>query len=194
MFEQTEDISTEIFTNICDATHHHSYTQFSVVYDLQHKQIHLYNQHNYNNVRIFNLTDELAKGYHIYSIPSLFLISNPPSKPTKPSGSSQGSIGSNYTYSSMSIDTDEDQIYYHFDWGDGTNSSWLGPYVSGTTCYATHMWNQKNIYQVKVIAKDVNDAESEWSDPLPVSMPQPYSKYPVQFFNVLLKILRLFDT
>ncbi|GAG87737.1 unnamed protein product [marine sediment metagenome] len=45
----------------------------------------------------------------------------PPDKPDKPSGESSGKPGVSYVYSSSAIDPDGDQIYYKFDWGDGTD-------------------------------------------------------------------------
>jgi hypothetical protein len=171
LFESTTAISPEFFTSSCDATHNEGYTQFSTVYNLQQKTIYLYWQHNYNQVKVFNLTEEIQTGYHIYSIPSLFDISLPPTKPTTPQGERQGTIGQNYTFSTSSTDGDGDQIYYLFDWGDESVSEWLGPYNSGATCEEKHVWNVKGNYNIKVRAKDSNGAESGWSDPLRITMP-----------------------
>jgi hypothetical protein len=191
MFENTTTISPEFFTSVCDATHQEGDypTQFSTVYNLPQQIIYLYWQHNYNQVKIFNLTQELQSGYHIYSIPSLFNSSIPPIKPTTPQGQRVGTIGQNYTYSTSSTDSDGDQIYYLFDWGDDSNSSWLGPYETGQECTATHTWTQKNIYQIKAKAKDATGAESAWSDPLPIVMPcynTPLLSAMLGFFHFIL--------
>jgi hypothetical protein len=98
-------------------------------------------------------------------------INTPPNKPTKPSGTLNGKINVEYSYTSSTTDPDGDQVYYLFDWGDGTNSSWVGPYASGATASAKHTWTVKGNYQIKVKAKDTSGAESAWSDPLGVSMP-----------------------
>ena len=95
-----------------------------------------------------------------------------PDKPSKPSGSTSGKAGTEYTYTSSTTDPDGDQIYYWFDWGDGTNSGWIGPLASGATGSAKHKWTSQGNYQIKVKAKDTADLESEWSDLLPVSMPK----------------------
>ncbi|GAI41845.1 unnamed protein product, partial [marine sediment metagenome] len=68
-------------------------------------------------------------------------------------------------------DSDGDQVYYKWDWGDGSYSDWLGPYASGDETSATHTWSQGG-YNIKVKAKDIRGYESEWSDPLEVSMPK----------------------
>jgi hypothetical protein len=181
MFESTTTISPEFFTPICDATHVEGFTQFSTVCNLQQKIIYLYRQYNYNQVKVFNLTEEIQSGYHIYSIQSLFNTSNPPTKPTTPQGKREGTIGQNYTYSTSSTDDDGDQISYLFDWDDGTTSGWLGSYNSGVICEGKHTWNVKGNYNIKVKAKDIYGTESSWSDPLPITMP--LSKSPL----ILLK-------
>ena len=95
-----------------------------------------------------------------------------PNKPSIPAGSSQGKIGEEYAYTCIGTDPDGDQIYYMFDWGDGADSGWIGPYNSGEECSVSHIWNHKDNYEIKVKTKDIHEGESEWSDPLPVSMPK----------------------
>jgi hypothetical protein len=95
----------------------------------------------------------------------------PPDKPERPSGSTSGGIHVEYTYSSSATDMNGDFVWFWFDWGDGSNSGWVGPYVSGTTGSANHTWTEKGSYNITVKAKDTLNAESVWSDPLPISMP-----------------------
>jgi len=97
---------------------------------------------------------------------------NPPDKPSKPSGEISGKTGEYYTYSSNSHDIDGDQIYYWFDWGDGTDTGWKGPYDSGDMITESHMWDIQGTYPIKVKAKDNYDEESAWSDSLSISMPK----------------------
>jgi hypothetical protein len=191
LFENTDAISPGFFTSICDATHSEDFTQFSTVYDLEQKIIYLYWQHNYNQVKVFNLTEEIQTPYHIYSIPSLFNTSLPPTKPATPIGEREGTIGQNYTFSTYSTDDDGDQIYYLFDWGDGSVSAWLGPYDSGASCEGKHVWTEKGSYNVKVRAKDSNGVESGWSDPLRITMPYSFDKQILLFFKLLYTHFRI---
>lgn len=101
-----------------------------------------------------------------------FWYDEAPTKPSKPNGPAQGSPGEEYTYSSMSTDPEYDDIFYWFDWGDGTDSGWLGPYKSGQPCYVEHSWDEEETYQIKLKSRDRCYAESKWSDPLEVSMPR----------------------
>jgi hypothetical protein len=96
--------------------------------------------------------------------------SQAPQKPSKPVGQSLGIWNVEYTYTSQTSDPDNDQIYYLFDWGDGSTSGWLGPYPSGTTGVGTHTWTELGTYSVKVKARDVWGAGSYWSDALDVTI------------------------
>ena len=96
--------------------------------------------------------------------------SNPPSQPTKPSGDAFGIWHQEYSYTSSATDPDGDQISYLFDWGDGSNSGWLGPYPSGTTATASHTWTDLGTYNVTVKARDVWGATSPVSEPLLVTI------------------------
>lgn len=96
----------------------------------------------------------------------------PPNQPTKPSGLQVGKRGRSYSYTSVAIDIDDNRIYYLFDWGDGTDSGWIGPYESGQTATASHIWDNPGAYPIKVKAKDTVGEESVWSEPLSLVMPK----------------------
>jgi len=94
--------------------------------------------------------------------------------PYKPilDGPPNGKVGEEYTYTALTWDPNNDKIYYWFDWGDGTNSGWVGLYNSGQSGSASHKWSTKGTYNVKAKAKDINGKESPWSDLLSVTMPK----------------------
>jgi hypothetical protein len=96
--------------------------------------------------------------------------SQPPNRPTKPAGPALGIWHQEYTYTSTTTDPEGDQIYYLFDWGDGSNSGWLGPYTSGQTGVGSHTWTTLGTYVVKVKAKDIWGAGSHWSETLNVTI------------------------
>jgi len=99
----------------------------------------------------------------------------PPFIPSQPSGPISGNTGTSYNYSANTTDPDNDNIYYWFNWDDGNNSGWVGPYTSGSTATASHTWSSPGTYQVKVKAKDTYGAElgTLWSDPLNVIISSP---------------------
>ena len=99
----------------------------------------------------------------------------PPDQPERPTGPQVGKKGRSYAYLSVTTDPDGDQLYYLFDWGDGTQSSWTGPYTSGQTVTVSHIWNSPGTYPIKVKAKDTFDQESVWSEPLTLAMPKTFN-------------------
>jgi hypothetical protein len=74
------------------------------------------------------------------------------------------------SFSAVTTDPDNDDIYYLFDWGDGTDSGWIGSFDSGSICTYDHYWIESDIYEIKVKAKDKNGAESSFSPVLKVQI------------------------
>jgi hypothetical protein len=115
-----------------------------------------------------------------------------PDKPIKPSGQVNGTVNVEYTYITTTTDPDGGQVYYLWDWGDGTHSDWLGPFVSGAQASAQKSWGVKGKYSIRVKAKDIFGAESAWSDPLPIAMPTSKSTQMMSFFAQFLHTLLQF--
>ena len=107
----------------------------------------------------------------------------PPKKPTI-NGETNGKTGVEYEYSFTSIDPEGDDVYYCIQWGDDLSEICIGPFQSGTEQKAKHTWTEKGTYTIKVKARDINEAESDWST-LTVSMPKN------NFYNPILS--RLFE-
>ncbi|MCK5795110.1 MAG: hypothetical protein KAH12_10405 [Anaerolineales bacterium] len=74
MFENSDSISVDLMRDILSATQlEGDYpTQYSTIYDLKENLIYLYLFHNFEEVRIFDLDEELAKGYHVLRMENLF--------------------------------------------------------------------------------------------------------------------------
>ena len=94
---------------------------------------------------------------------------HPPSTPLTPSGRTWGYTDVSYSYSTMTVDANDDDVYYLFDWDDDSTTL-IGPYSSGATVSASHMWSSTGTYNVKVKAKDSHEAWSVWSPYLAVSI------------------------
>ena len=97
------------------------------------------------------------------------LTSNPPATPVL-TGPTNGVFNEEYTYTVVTTDPDGDDVYYFVDWGDETNSGWVGPYPSGVVVSISHIWSEVGIYEVKARAKDIWGARSGWSEPLVVTI------------------------
>lgn len=105
------------------------------------------------------------------SMAIIILPNRPPEKPNTPIGPSSGKAGEEYLYSTSTTDPDGDQVCYLFDWGDGNNSGWIGPFDGGETSSSLHTWGEKGEYVIKAKAKDISGAESDWAT-LEISMPK----------------------
>jgi len=99
---------------------------------------------------------------------------SPPEKPSTPSGKKFGRPGMEYIYKTDTVDPDDNQVFYMWDWGDGNFSEWMGAYNSGDICEASYTWDKKGTYSIRVKAKDVFDEESDWSDPLKMRVPKSF--------------------
>ncbi|KYK27468.1 hypothetical protein AYK20_02640 [Thermoplasmatales archaeon SG8-52-1] len=98
------------------------------------------------------------------------VFNQPPQTPTKPDGPEILGQFAEATFSTSAIDPEGEDVYYKFNWGDGTYSEWVGPYSSGETGEASHSWADYGEFEVKAIAKDINDIQSEWSEPAVVTI------------------------
>ena len=95
---------------------------------------------------------------------STFMLNQIPEIPDKPDGPLTGKPGTEYTFSTSTIDADGDQIYFMWRWGDGDYSDWIGPFDSGDTISTTHTYSKSGNFQIRVKAKDTNDLETDWSE------------------------------
>jgi len=70
----TDRFTVDLFRRVLAATHqeHDTPTVYSMVYDLKRKIVYLYHFHNFENVVVMDLKEELAKGKRVLSLPDLF--------------------------------------------------------------------------------------------------------------------------
>jgi FG-GAP repeat len=116
----------------------------------------------------------------------LFQNTNYPPNPPIITGKPKGKTGTPITYNFTTIDPDNDQIYLFIDWGDDTNSSWIGPYNSGMQVTKTHTWSKKGTYTITAKAKDSKGSEGDWGTflvTMPFSYDLPCHLFWERFFN-----------
>ena len=95
----------------------------------------------------------------------------PPETPAKPTGPPLPIKWTNkiYIFITDTTDLEGDQVQYGWDWnGNGTVDEWTNFYDSGESANASHLWIFSGTYYVKVKARDIYSAESDWSEPLKV--------------------------
>jgi nitrous oxidase accessory protein NosD len=87
-----------------------------------------------------------------------------------PYGPSLGLPGVSYTFCFDLPDNPDCEPYdIYWDWGDGSYSDWMGPFVSGETACENHSWDERGVYFIKVKIRD-NCGNSYWSLPFIISI------------------------
>lgn len=128
------------------------------------------------------ISDSLS-GYRVQTFTTL--LNTAPETPTI-DGTTKGNVGVSYPYTIVSTDPDGDDVYYFIDWGDTTNSSWVGPYSSGESVTISHTFSKKGTYTIQGKAQDVFHSESDWGT-FQVTMPKSF------FLTIHLRFLERFS-
>jgi hypothetical protein len=123
--------------------------------------------------------DELVQDSHVetpeldadYALVVSPVVSGP--FPPELDGPSEGSIGTETEFTIMTTDPSNADIQYYIDWGDGTNSSWFGPYVSGEEVPVSHIWYSEGNFFISTKAKNNVGLESSWSTPFTITIYPP---------------------
>jgi PKD repeat protein len=118
-----------------------------------------------------SLTVADTQGAYGGDVTSADIIITHPPNPPQINGTLSGKAGKEYEYTFSAIDPDNDDVFLWVEWGDGSNTSWVGPYNSGQEIKIKHIWSEKNSYNISAKAKDINNFESDWTK-LPISMPK----------------------
>jgi carboxypeptidase T len=128
-----------------------------------------------------------AKGWGDFSTLRKVVVSNitnePPNPPTI-TGPATGKAGTRYTFTFVSTDPDGNDVSYFIDWGDGINSSWIGPFGSAQAINANHTWSEQGTFVIKAKARDIYGEESSWST---LSVKMPYSLPFMSFWEQLFE-------
>ena len=124
-----------------------------------------------NYTVIFTVSDDISNSSSITTWAKIKETNNPPRKPSI-SGPTYGKKGQLYDYDFNVIEPDADEyVYYYIDWGDDTNTGWIGPYRSDEIMSWSHKWTGRGVYTINCKAKDSYGAEGPWGE-LIVTMPR----------------------
>ncbi len=80
----------------------------------------------------------------------------------------QCAMGNTYEFHGDAFDSDYQDMYIRWDYGNGFISDWYGPYENDEDCLVNYSWGTRGEYAVKIQAKDAMDVESPWSAALDV--------------------------
>jgi carboxypeptidase T len=129
----------------------------------------------YYRVHGFNTAYGWGDWSMIKGLNESIIDNSPPMKPTI-QGNQRGRAGEPYTYSIVTTDPEQNDIYYYVSWGDGTVTEWMGPYASGEEITLDHIWDAEQTYTIQARAKDNYNLVSEWAT-LQVIMPKTNTFY-----------------
>jgi outer membrane protein assembly factor BamB len=79
------------------------------------------------------------------------------------SGPGVGRPGVNYSFCVDVVDPEGDAVFCLWDFGDGSQSGWIGPFDSGSACGVVHAWSGEGEFVVRVKACDFLNLSSGWS-------------------------------
>ena len=99
-------------------------------------------------------------------------------------GPTSGKKDVTYNYTISSIDPDNDNIYFHINWGYDYSDEYIGPYHSGEVVNISHNWRGDGLYRISVDAKDTADLWSEKAF-LEINIPRTRPIYDFNLMDIL---------
>ncbi len=99
------------------------------------------------------------------NVTNQYFINDPPELPEAPLGPTFGVTEGTYTSTASTVDPNNHQLSYMWDWGDGSISDWIGPVNSGEQVELSHYWPNTGGYLIRVKAKDEMGTETAYSSP-----------------------------
>jgi len=123
---------------------------------------HVYSSPGIYNV-ILTVTDDDDATDSYSTVASIIQPGSPPTNPIL-IGTKEGYKNTEYLYTAVSTDFDNDTIRYIFDWDDGTNNTITSFFENGTAGNATHNWTTAGVYVMKVSAEDENEVTSNTTE------------------------------
>jgi len=70
-------------------------------------------------------------------------------------GPTKGSAGVKYDFTFTTEDPEEDEIEIFIEWGDGTDTGWIGPFESGEEVIRSHTWSKDGAYKINASSRDI---------------------------------------
>ena len=91
----------------------------------------------------------------------------PPNYPPYPpsiEGPNNGKKNELLNFSFYALDLNLDDVSFYIEWGDGNVTDWTDYNPSASGYNEGHIWTEEGTYTINVKAKDINKAESEWTE------------------------------
>lgn len=97
---------------------------------------------------------------------TIFCLDDPSKPPSNPiiKGPVECILDFEHEFRIWSTDPEGDKIRYYVDWGDGTNTGWIGPYLSEQQITIKHSWSEIGYHKIRVRAEDTYGIKGHWSE------------------------------
>ena len=129
----------------------------------------------YLDAYIIFTSTEYHNGGLLYSRKGTLVENDRPEVPEKPGGKAFYKHKEKCSFSAVTSDPEGDRIQYGWDWdNDKEVDEWTDFYESGETVEAIHKWYVQDSFTkkvgVRVKSMDEHGAESDWSEPLDITV------------------------
>ncbi|MCX7732268.1 MAG: hypothetical protein N2248_03790 [candidate division WOR-3 bacterium] len=97
---------------------------------------------------------------------AIFLFCSSNRAPSRPViiGRDHGFVSDTISICIYAVDPEDNVITYWIEWGDTTSVRWSPFFQSGETIPRTHVYCDTGVYFIRAKARDIDRAESDWSD------------------------------
>ena len=135
-----------------------------------------------------NATDPAGSGLYTRRWYQFTTLTNQAPNPPTITGPANAKVRVTTEYTFITLEPENENITLFVDWDDGTNTTWLGPYLSGVNVTLQHTWSRRGTYEIKAKAKDIHGQESDWGT---LSIKMPFS-FDIPFQTLLQKLFTWF--
>lgn len=94
---------------------------------------------------------------YAFGAETLNVTFDPQSPLTTVTGPNSGKPDQDYKFNFSATDPQGDDINLYVNWGDKTNTGWIGPYNSGEVIQLNHSFPEQKNYTIKARAEDIYD-------------------------------------
>jgi hypothetical protein len=149
------------------------------------------NSDNFNDVYAEAYTSN--NGVYVSAEDSVSIIKNIAPIIDKLEGPENGIKNEQYEYTFKGTDEKDDDLFYFIDWGDDSNTGWIGPYASGKEITRSHSWGSEDTYVIDIKVKDNYDLEGDKSKELEVDISDDNDEPSLDITNPIPKSIYLND-
>jgi hypothetical protein len=129
-----------------------------------------------NTATILVYNDPCCPIIELTDTASVSSMENDAPNPPVLSGPESGLVGEEITFTATVSDPNEHSVYLLVEFGDGSDSGWLGPYANNSEVEVKHTYDSADTFDVRAKVKDSLDEESDYSNTVSIEIISPPNK------------------